>query len=266
MAERAARAGGTVARQAFRGDLQVDTKADKTDPVTGADRDAQRQVVATIRAEFPDDAVVGEEDAVPVGTDASEQLVDRVPETGDAWVVDPIDGTANFARGLRLWTTSVAAVVDGEAVAAVSYLPAHGELYAAGGEGATRDGDALAVSDRADPETFVVGLTGRCHPEDTGTFGDTCGALLDRLGDLRRLGSMQATLAFVASGGLEAVVATEEQSPWDTLAGVHLVREAGGVVTDLEGDRWAVDSGGLVASNGRAHDAVLAAVRAGLDG
>ena len=132
MAERAARAGGAVARQAFRGDLRVETKADKNDPVTETDRDAQRQVIATIRGEFPGDAVLAEEDALPVGVggpageDDTDLLVDELPENGDAWVVDPIDGTANFARGLGLWTTSVAAVVDREPVGSATYVPVAG--------------------------------------------------------------------------------------------------------------------------------------------
>lgn len=262
MAERAARAGGTVARQAFRTDLHVETKDDKNDPVTEADRDAQRQAVATIREEFTDDAIVAEEDALPLGGDADDALAESVPATGDAWIIDPIDGTANYARGLMLWATSVAAVADGEAVGAVTYLPAHNEVYAAGPESATRDGTTLSASDAADPETFAVGLTGRWRPGEADAFGAVCEALAANLGDVRRFGSMQATLAYVADGGLEAVVSTQAQAPWDTLAGVHLVRAAGGVVTDLAGDAWTLDSEGLVASNGQAHDAVLAAVDA----
>ena len=265
MAERAARAGGAVARQSFRGELQVETKADKNDPVTEADRDAQRQVVATIQEEFPGDAVLAEEDALPLGVDddSGETLVDELPEGGDAWVVDPIDGTANFARGVGLWATSVAAVVDREPVASATYVPTAGAVYTAGPASASRDGTTLATSDTDDPETFLVGLVGRWYPREASEFGGLCETLTERVGDTRRIGSMQTTLAYLADGGLDAVVGPMEHAPWDSLAGAHLVREAGGTVTDVEGNPWRVDSEGFVASNGEAHDAIVDAVRAG---
>ena len=263
VAERAARAGGAVARQAFRGDLAVETKADKNDLVTESDRDAQRQVLSTVRAEFPNDAVVGEEDAVPMGPagDGAE-ILSEVPETGDTWVVDPIDGTANFARGLRTWATAVAAVADGDLAAAAVYLPATEDMYAAGAETGTRNGSTLSVSDRTDPETFAVAPVGRFERGSGDELGDIAAAVVDDLGDLRRLGSMQTTLAFVASGELDAAFSTYTPDPWDSLAGIHLVRRAGGTVTDLDGDPWTRDSDGIVASNGEAHEAVRAVVRA----
>jgi len=267
MAERAARAGGAVARQSFREDLRVETKADKNDPVTDADRDAQRQVVATIREEFPGDAVLAEEDALPLGVDddSADVLVEELPENGDAWVIDPIDGTANFARGVGLWTTSVAAVVDREPVAAATYAPTAGDVYTAGPDSASRDGTTLSTSDTDDPETFLVGIVGRWYPEGAGEFGGLCETLTERVGDTRRFGSMQATLAYLADGGLDAVVGPMAHAPWDSMAGAHLVREAGGTVTDVHGDPWAVDSEGFVASNGRAHDTVVKAVQTGID-
>jgi len=271
MAERAARAGGAVARQAFRGDLQIDTKADKMDPVTETDRDAQRQVVATIDGEFSGDPILAEEDALPVGLggpadeDRADPLVDELPETGDAWIVDPIDGTANFARGLGLWTTSVAAVVDREPVGSATYVPVAGDIYTAGPDSASRDGTTLAVSDVADPETFAVGVVGRWLADGAAEFGALNESLVERLGDIRRFGSMQATLAYLADGGLDAVVGPMAHAPWDSVAGVHLVREAGGTVTDVHGDPWTVDSEGIVASNGHAHEAVLDAVQSALD-
>jgi myo-inositol-1(or 4)-monophosphatase len=271
MAERAARAGGAVARQAFRGDLQVETKADKMDPVTDIDRDAQRQVVATIREEFAGDAILAEEDALPVGLGGSadeggaDPLVDVLPESGDAWIIDPIDGTTNFSRGLGLWTTSVAAVVDREPVGSATYVPVAGDIYTAGPDSASRDGTTLTVSEAADPETFVAGVVGRWLADGAGEFGALGAALVERLGDTRRFGSMQATLAYLADGGLDAVVGPMAHAPWDSVAGVHLVREAGGTVTDVHGDPWTVDSEGLVASNGRAHQPVLEAVQSALE-
>ncbi|MFB6075320.1 MAG: inositol monophosphatase [Haloarculaceae archaeon] len=263
IAERAARAGGVVAREQFRTDLPVETKGNKNDLVTQVDRDAQAQVVATIAEEFPDDALVCEEEGGPTGAHGPDpgSLMTEVPDAGAAWIVDPIDGTANFVRGSRTWATVVAAVEDGEPVAAATYLPALGDLYASGDGNPTRDGETVAVSERSDPETFAVAAVGWWAMDDRDDFGRICDAVVHRFGDVRRLGSFQTTLAAVADGGLEAAIAAGTNYPWDTVAGVHLIRQAGGTVTDFAGERWRHDSDGLVASNGRAHDAVLAAAR-----
>ena len=271
--ERAARAGGAVAQDAFRGPLTVDTKANKNDLVTNGDLETQRQVVHTIADAFPDEPFVCEEevtiraandaggaDSTGPAAQSTGPMIERVPDTGPCWVVDPIDGTANFARGNVLWATSVASVVDGETVAAATYLPAVQDIYTAGPESATRNGQRLAVSDRTDPETFAVGLVAAWPSERSGRLGALVQAVNERFGDSRRYGTLQATLGFVASGELEAAVTTEPTTPWDTIAGVELVRSAGGTVTDRHGERWTPDSDSLVASNGTAHDEIVAAV------
>ena len=263
LAERAARAGGAVARERFRGELAVETKANKNDVVTDADRDAQAQVVATIREEFPDDPFLCEEELVtrsgPEREMSAPRAVATVPDSGPAWVIDPIDGTANFVRGLGTWATSVAAVVDGETVGSATYLPSVGDLYGSEPDRAMRDGTDISVSERTDPETFAVVPVGWWDREDRDVFGRLCTAIVERFGDMRRLGSFQATLASVADGGLEGAICTTPTRPWDTLAGVHMVRQAGGTVTDLRGERWHNDSLGLVASNGAAHEELLSA-------
>ncbi len=264
LAERAARAGGAVARQQFRDELAVETKADKNDLVTDADRETQRQVVATIHEAFPDDPFVCEEAATPPGvpSDAFE-MRDAVPASGTAWVVDPIDGTANYVREFQFWATSVATLADGEPVGVATYLPAIGDLYAAGPESVTRDGEPISVSDRTDPETFAVGLLGWWPSTRDEAYATLLGTAGDRFGDLRRLGSMQGTLALVAAGSLDAAFMPARPHPWDAIAGVHLIRQAGGTVTDIHGDPWQHDSQGLVVSNGTAHDAVCDVVQEG---
>jgi len=248
----------------FRGELAVETKANKNDLVTEADRDAQAQVVSTIREEFPNDPFLGEEELVtrsgPETPSKPPTAVETVPDSGPAWVIDPIDGTTNYVRGLHTWTTSVAAVSDGETVGSATYMPSLGELYGAGPESVTRDGRTLSVSDRSDPETFVVTPVGWWDQDDRGEFSRLCTEVVERFGDMRRIGSFQATLAFIADGGLDGAVCTTQTHPWDTLAGVHMIREAGGTVTDVEGARWHHDSVGLVASNGEAHEELLDAV------
>lgn len=250
VAERAAQAGADVAAASFRRPLEVETKSGPTDLVTEVDRNAQEAVVEVIRSADPDGVVVAEED----GLDGT------VPAEGTAWIVDPIDGTGNYVAGSRLWATSVATVVDGEAVAAATLMPAYGDEYALGPERVTRSGGPVSPSEREDPATFTVSPLGvpRGGRE---RFAALCDVLLERTGDLRRLGCAQAALAMVASGELDAVVATRSLDPWDTVAGAAMVERAGGVVTDAQGDPWHPHADGLVASNGRAHDALVAAAR-----
>jgi hypothetical protein len=95
------------------------------------------------------------------------EFVDEVPESGSCWVIDPIDGTTNYVRGVQPWATAVSAVVDGEPVAAANYLPVADEMYATRGDGAARDGDPIAVSDRTDPGVFVTTPLGKLEDIDT---------------------------------------------------------------------------------------------------
>ncbi|MEF8851401.1 MAG: inositol monophosphatase [Haloarculaceae archaeon] len=251
-AEVAARTGGEVALELFRSDLDVERKSGKTDVVTRADREAERAVLEAIRAEFPADPVVAEE----TSGDAA------VPERGPAWVVDPIDGTNNFVRDIPVWATAVAALEDGEAVAAAVVLPALDDAYVADETGARHGGEPASVSDRTDLETFSVTPTVWWDRTRREEYASATGEIVRRFGDLVRFRSAQATLAMVASGALDATFTNRTPNPWDSVAGAFLVSEADGTVTDLDGDRWRHDSRGLVASNGRRHEAVLAAARA----
>ncbi|MXV60560.1 inositol monophosphatase [Natronorubrum sp. JWXQ-INN-674] len=253
--KRAARAGADVALEGFRSDLAITTKEGKTDVVTQADRNAQDRVIEVIREAYPDEPIVGEE------ADA----LKSVPEEGPAWVIDPIDGTNNYVRDMRFWTTSVAAVVDGEPIAAANILPAESDTFVADADDTRLNETSVSVSERTDPETFTVVPTIWWGFDERDEYAAACREIVTRFGDLSRYGSVQGTLALIAAGSIEGTITNVEPKPWDTIAGVHLVRQAGGVVTDLEGDPWTYASTGLVASNGTAHDEVLAAAR-GIEG
>lgn len=249
----AARTGAKTALETFRADPAVDTKTTKNDLVSTADLAAQETVTEVIRSHFPDDPVVGEEG------DARKD----VPESGPAWVIDPIDGTANFVRGVRIWATVVTAVRDGDPLGAATVLPAMEDAYTAGQGQTTRNDQPVTVSTRSDPETFAVAVLGwgGTDVDHRAGYIDLSQAVIERFGDMRRLGSMQAALAFVASGELDAAITSRQPTPWDSIAGAHLIEQAGGTVTDTEGQRWRYDSGQLVASNGEAHETVLEAAR-----
>jgi myo-inositol-1(or 4)-monophosphatase len=247
----AAEEGGAVAAELFRTDLPVETKGGKTDYVTPADRDTQRRIVEVLDRYDPDAVVVGEEN------DARQD----VPEEGFAWVIDPIDGTNNYVRGMRHWSTCVAALRDGEPVAAANVLPALGDTYVAGAGSVERNGEPVTVSTRTDPETFAVAPTLWWGPEHREEYAAAAEAIVSRFGDLVRLKSVQAVLTLLAAGAIEGAITNVRPNPWDSVGGVHMIRRAGGTVTDLDGERWRHDSQGLVASNGTAHEGVLAAAR-----
>jgi myo-inositol-1(or 4)-monophosphatase len=120
------------------------------------------------------------------------------------------------------------------------------------------------VSERADPETFAAGLIGWWPMGKSETYSSLFRAVTSRFGDVRRLGSMQGVLALVAAGSLDAAFMPTTPHPWDAIAGVYLIRRAGGTATDIHGDRWHHDSEGLVVSNGQAHETVLDAVHEGV--
>jgi myo-inositol-1(or 4)-monophosphatase len=246
--EAAATEGATFAHERFRTELEVATKESPMDYVTEADRGAQRRVIERIREEFPDDPIVGEED----------DELKRVPERGDYWVVDPIDGTTNFVLGLPTWATSVAAVGSDDSVAAATVAPAVDDRFVATSAGVTCNGAPVSVSDRADVAEFTVAPILRYGQDRDDEFGTLLCELLRAFGDLRRFGSAQLTLGYVAGGMLDAAVGLQPRpNPWDTIAGVSMVEWAGGTVTDVHGDAWTPTSDGLVASNGDAHERVL---------
>lgn len=253
LARRAAEAGAGVAHAEFRAGIDVETKGGKTDVVTAADHAAQRRVIEVLREAHPDEAIVGEE----------EGELDAVPDAGPAWIIDPIDGTNNFVRDIPVWATSVAAVVDGEPVAACNVLPALGDTYVADADAdaATRNGRAVGVSEIEDPQLATVVPTVWWEFDARDEYARACEAIVTRFADLRRFGSAQAVLSMVADGALEGAITNVRCNPWDSVAGVHLVRLAGGQVTDLDGDRWTHGARGLVASNGQLHDEMLAAAR-----
>jgi myo-inositol-1(or 4)-monophosphatase len=252
VARHAAAKGGDVAADLFRTGVAVETKTEKTDVVTEADRAAQRRVADTIAEEFPEERVVGEEG----------DALKAIPESGVAWVIDPIDGTNNYVRELPTWATAVACVVDGEPVAGANALPALGDIYTADDEATYRNGHEVQVADTADPERATVVPTIWWDHGHRDEYARACEAIVQRFADLRRPGCAQGALGMLAAGSVEGVITNVQTNPWDTVAGVHLVRQAGGTVTDLQGDRWYHDSRGLVASNGVLHDEVLAAAQA----
>lgn len=249
----AAHEGAAVAMGGFRGEFTVDSKERALDSVTEFDREVQRRVATRLREEDGDAVVVGEESLPDIESRTT------VPNEGHAWVVDPIDGTNNFVNGNRNWGVAVSAVEDAEPVAAVNAFPALGDTYAAADGEVMRDTTAVTVSDRTDPEEFTINPIFGISPDHRRKLSEYVDIVAEEFGDHRRFGCAQLALSAVASGELEAAVSAVRLHPWDLVGGVHLIRQAGGRVTDASGERWTPTSKGLVASNGEAHDALVEA-------
>ena len=247
VAERAATAAGRLlldhqgrvaAREKQPGDL-----------VTEADSASQRLIAAALLAEFPDHTILAEEDGLVAD-----------PANPWRWIVDPLDGTINFAHGFPFWSVSIALENAGELVVGVVHNPVLGQTFAAArGAGATCDGRPIHVSGA---DSLRSSLISTGFPTAFAADSPRQLALLDRLAtgthSIRRTGSAALNLAHVAAGHFEVFYGTSIH-PWDVAAGVVLVVEAGGRVSGLGGGPHHLDHGGLLATNGLVHDETVAA-------
>lgn len=256
-AEYVAAEGATVAMRSFRSNLAVEAKADRetlgpADVVTKADRAAQKRIIDCIESHASEDIITVAEEG---------PIRKTVSDAGPCWVIDPIDGTYNYIRGLSRWATSVATLEDGTTQAAATVAPALDDTYVAGpGSTAVRNNHPLAVSDRADVADLIVAPLMIPPLERREPYAMGVQSALNRFADVRRTGSLQLTLALVAAGAIDIAVTPRTPNPWDSIAGVRLIRAAGGCVTDAAGHRWTHGADGLVASNGRVHETALEVV------
>jgi myo-inositol-1(or 4)-monophosphatase len=215
--------GQEIVRHRARGLGLVATKSSATDMVTEVDRTAEALIVAALRATRPDDGIVGEEGASVDGG------------SGVRWLIDPIDGTTNFLYGLPGWAVSIAVVDDDGPLAGAVSVPTFGELFsAARGHGAYLDGATIRCSDKADLATALVGTGFSYQPGRRAEQGMVLAAVLPRVRDVRRFGAASVDLCFVAAGRLD-VYYEVGLSPWDLAAGELIAREAGAVLSDLDG-------------------------------
>jgi myo-inositol-1(or 4)-monophosphatase len=257
--EQIARGAGEIILRHFAAPVPTAQKTSRIDIVTAADGEAEAYIVRELVARFPGHHVVGEEGGGQ-GAPAS--------QAGHHWFVDPIDGTVNFASRLPHFCTSIGlATPDRQPVLGVVYDPVRQESFTAiAGRGAWLNGRPIRVTETAELIDAVI-TSG--FPYDKHTNADNnlkeWAAFLMRIRGERRLGAAALDLAWVAAGRLDGYW-EKNLKLYDVMAGMLLVREAGGRVTDYGGgDRPQADAAGrYVASNGRIHDAmlgVLASVR-----
>jgi myo-inositol-1(or 4)-monophosphatase len=251
----AARGAGRLLRDALGGTRRIQHKRSVIDLVTEMDQRAEAFIVSRLLGAFPDHAVLAEESGA---TDGRSEY---------RWLIDPLDGTTNYAHGLPIFAVSVALERSGVVELGVAYDPTRDECFVAGrGCGATLNGEAIRVSsvDGLDQALLVTGF-----PYDIRTSGETnlpeYAALSVRAQAVRRLGSAVLDLCYVACGRLDGYWELA-LGPWDMAAGGLIVQEAGGQVANVRGGPWRLEGPGILASNGLVHDAILAeldAVRVG---
>jgi myo-inositol-1(or 4)-monophosphatase len=218
-----ARAGGELALGAYR---RRDTLAVKSkglqDIVTATDAAVEALLVGRIRDAFPGDIVLGEESGYTASYDGNVPL----------WVLDPIDGTANFARGLPLWCVSVGLIVDMRCVAGAIYNPVADELHAGSVDmPASCNGKPIHVSSVTDPHKARAGL-GFSYRRSPALHAQAVGRLLEAGCEYSRLGSGTLGMAYVADGRFEAFF-EPHINVWDVAAGIAIVRAAGGWTNDF---------------------------------
>jgi len=232
-----------IAMGLFRGDgLEIRRKADMT-LVTQADTSVERMLREQIEAAFPEDAILGEEEG---GTH---------DPSGRVWIVDPIDGTANFARGVQVWATLIALQIDGEGALGVVNAPALGERYVAvRGEGATMNGSPIHVSDVAEVHDAHM-LFQEIDTLLAGVYSAATQALIADCWRPRGFGDFWAHM-LVARGSAEAML-EPRLATWDLAAPQVLIAEAGGRCTTFEGGPLG-HGRSMLATNGLVHDEVLA--------
>lgn len=252
----ARRAGAYIRSYAGRpGGIQPDAIRQKGlhDLVTDVDDEAQRLIVGDLAAAFPDIGVLAEEGTADADLPGLRRAAGRA-----RWIIDPIDGTTNFTRGLAPYCVSIALEVDGTLVVGVVYEITADETFAAArGRGLTLNGAPARVSATA---TLARSLVTTGFPFRTFWYEDAYLGVLHRfmrstLG-VRRPGSAAADLAYVACGRFDAFFEAG-LAPWDMAAGIVLVREGGGRVSDLVGGDDALFGGHILASNPGVYDAML---------
>jgi myo-inositol-1(or 4)-monophosphatase len=242
----AARGAGRLLRDELGGARRISHKRSVIDLVTEMDQRSERFIVERLLGAFPDHGVLAEEGGATRG------------RSEYRWVIDPLDGTTNYAHGLPIFAVSVALEHAGVVELGVAYDPTRDECFVAErGRGAALGGEPIRVSTTPSLDGALL-VTG--FPYDIRTTEETnlpeYAALSVRAQAVRRLGSAVLDLCYVACGRFDGFWELA-LGPWDMAAGGLIVQEAGGRVTNVRGGPWRLDGPGILASNGLLHDAIL---------
>jgi myo-inositol-1(or 4)-monophosphatase len=238
----AATSAGQLIREAFGQTHSSRAKSNARDLVTEVDLKSQEIIIDTLKRDFPDIPVVAEEDK-------------QQNDSGDMlWLVDPLDGTTNFTRGIELFSVAICLSINLKPVAAVVYHPIFDHLYTAEcGSGAYMNGRQLKVATSETLEEFTVSSNLSYKNEDRLVILENIGRLMMNTAGLRLIFSVALELCHVARGSFDAAMIYKANS-WDMAAGCLIVSEAGGRVTNWSGEDWQITDANCLASNAKAHE------------
>ena len=221
--------------------------------VTEVDINAEQEIIYQLQKAYPDHAILGEESGF-IGREDAEYR----------WIIDPLDGTTNFIRGIPHYAVSIACMYRGKLEHAVIVDPVRQEEFTASrGRGAQLNGHRIRVSDLANLEGALLGtgIPFKNHCDDKlEAYSKSIEVLASQCAGIRRAGAASLDLAYVAAGRLDAFWEIGLSS-WDMAAGVLLVREAGGLVADIDASDNYLDSGNIVCGNPKCFKAVLQVVK-----
>ena len=250
-----AKEAGGIIRDGFGKNFSVEYKTNLSNLVTEIDKKSEKAIINFIRKEFPTHAVLAEESSEHKPSLAS-------PQKGNGseylWVIDPLDGTSNFAHGLPIFAVSIGVQKNGETICGVVYDVMRDELYSSEkGSGSFRNGQKLQVSANDDLRKSIL-VTGFPYDiQDNPDFAiERFAAFLKTSRAVRRLGSAAIDMCYVAAGVFDGFWEVYLH-PWDICAGKLIIEEAGGVVTNFSGEKIDIYSKQILASNGKVHSEML---------
>lgn len=242
----AAKAGAAEITRFFNRDFKISTKEGVNNLVTEADHASEKAILSVIRAAYPDHFILSEETGA------------QPTQSPYKWIVDPIDGTVNFAHGIPLNCVSIAVEKDGEIILGVVYNPHFNELFfAEKGKGATLNGKPIHVSkqEKTIHACLVTGFPYTYINQPNGPL-EIFERFIRKGVPVRRLGSAAIDLCWVAAGRFDGFY-EHKLEPWDSAAGVLMVTEAGGRVTNQQGEAFSVYKHPILATNGLIHDEMV---------
>ncbi len=241
--------GAKILQHYFNGTFTISSKSNVNDLVTQADKESEQVIFDVIRQHFPDHYILSEE-AGEIKTDSNIK-----------WIIDPIDGTVNFANGIPICCVSIAVEQDGNMILGAVYNPFMNEFFfAEKGFGATLNENKIKVSDKADLDRSCL-VTGFAYSylDKPNSPVQVFERLLRRNIPIRRLGSAALDLCWVAAGRFDGFY-EHDLKAWDSSAGFLIAEEAGGKVTDFNGDYYSPYQPNILATNGKIHDDLLLAI------
>jgi len=245
-AEQAAIKGGNILKEGFGTTFNISSKEGKNNLVTEFDLKSEQAIINHIKSVFPEHSFLAEESG-RTGSNKDEIT----------WVIDPLDGTVNFAHSLPIFSVSIAAVKNNDILCGVVYQPILNELFTAvAGQGATLNGEKIYPSDNDDMSSsfLVTGFPYNVHKNPGHCVDHFIGIIRQGI-PIRRLGSAALDLAYVAAGRFDGFWEID-LNPWDVAAGVLIVREAGGMVTQYNNDLYTIWDNNMLATNGKVHDEI----------